>query len=156
MIARLLMGVIALSLAVLAGCNSSEGEQRKTSSGSAQEAVVRWYDAKQVSRGRQIYVQNCAVCHGSEAQGAPDWRQQGPDGRFPPPPLNGTAHSWHHPLVQLRHVIANGGVAMPAWKDRLGDREIVAVIAYFQSLWPDEVYAAWNQMNRRAMQEANQ
>jgi mono/diheme cytochrome c family protein len=39
---------------------------------------------------------------------------------------------------------------MLAWKDKLNDEEIEAIVAWFQSQWPDEVYAAWYQMDRGA------
>jgi mono/diheme cytochrome c family protein len=83
--------------------------------------------------------------------GNPDWRQRDADGLLPPPPLNGTAHSWHHPLAVLYKQIMEGsapGVGnMPAMKDTLSRGEALAVIAYFQSLWPDEIYQAWHQVD---------
>src|SRR5438105_1874779 len=36
-------------------------------------------DPGQVTRGRQVYVEHCASCHGADAQDAPDWQQ--PDAR---------------------------------------------------------------------------
>lgn len=39
---------------------------------------------------------------------------------------------------------------MPGWGATLSDAEIDAVIAYFQSLWSDDVYAAWYDMTQRA------
>jgi mono/diheme cytochrome c family protein len=69
------------------------------------------------------------------------------DGSFPPPPLNGTAHTWHHPISLLLHTINNGGKALggqiPAFGGKLSDAEKTAVIAYFQNRWPDEIYDAW-------------
>jgi hypothetical protein len=32
---------------------------------------------------------------------------------------------------------------MPAFNDKLKDDEKLAVISYFQSFWPDEIYNAW-------------
>jgi mono/diheme cytochrome c family protein len=61
--------------------------------------------------------------------------------------LNGTAHAWHHPLGVLKKVINEGGIPMggkmPAFNDKLKDDEKLAVISYFQSFWPDEIYNAW-------------
>jgi len=71
-----------------------------------------------------------------------------------PMPLNGTAHAWHHPLPVLRRTIQQGGARlggrMPAFGDQLGTDEVDAVIAWFQSLWPSEIYAAWEQRNHEA------
>jgi mono/diheme cytochrome c family protein len=104
--------------------------------------------------GEQVYQQHCAGCHGDHAQGHEHWRKVGPDGNYPPPPLNGSGHAWHHSRAILRSVIKNGsppeGGNMPAWKDKLSEREIEAVIDYFQSLWPDQVYAAWVEMQNQA------
>ena len=113
----------------------------------------RHYESAQLQRGEEIFNQHCASCHGQDAVGDPNWRQQGSDGRFPPPPLNGSAHTWHHPLAQLRHTIKNGGPVgksnMPAWKETLSDQQIDDVIAWFQSLWSEEVYRAWYDMEQR-------
>lgn len=37
--------------------------------------------------------------------------------------------------------------AMPAWKGRLSDRDIEDVIAWFQALWPLDVYDRWRKAN---------
>ena len=98
-----------------------------------------------------MFQQNCAVCHGAQAQGAPDWQRPDASGKYPPPPLNGTAHSWHHPMKVLKRVIKQGTAAqggnMPAWEGKLSDKEIDAVIAWFQNKWPDPLYAAWARRN---------
>jgi mono/diheme cytochrome c family protein len=118
----------------------------------AEAGISRSSDFAQVSRGAKLYQMNCAECHGSQGQGAPNWRQRDADGMFPAPPLNGTGHAWHHPQRMLHHVIANGSPGgqgnMPAWGDQLSAEEIEAIIAWFQSKWPDQVYAAWHRMNR--------
>lgn len=111
----------------------------------------RWYGREEVELGRQLYAQHCAQCHGVGAQGAANWQKPGPDGKMPPPPLNGTGHAWHHPMRDLVSVIQNGTPGnMPAWRDKLSGDDTRAVIAWFQSLWPGEIYAAWDRMDRAA------
>ncbi len=113
------------------------------------------WDRTRVARGGEIFQEHCAQCHGAQAQGAPDWRRPDASGAYPAPPLDGTGHAWHHPSAMLRHVIRNGspgGGAMPAWKEKLTDEDIDAVIAWFQSKWPVEVYAAWSEIEQRALQ----
>ncbi len=129
--------LIFSSALVLAAC----GDDPETVEG-------RWYSAEQVRQGEALFARHCARCHGEKAQGtAPDWRRPMADGRYPPPPLNGTAHTWHHPLSMLRDTVRNGGAPvggwMPAFGSTLSDEEIDAVLAYVQSLWPDEIYRAW-------------
>lgn len=109
--------------------------------------VERWYDTEQVAQGKRLFSQQCATCHGGKAEGTPDWRKPGADGKYPPPPLNGTAHAWHHPHDILRRTVQEGGAklggSMPPFKDKLSPAEIDAVIAYVQSQWSDEIYNAW-------------
>lgn len=109
-----------------------------------------WYTTAQVREGRGIYNNNCATCHGAMGQGAREWRKRGPDGNFPAPPLNGSGHTWHHPMPVLEKIIREGGPAnMPAWGHKLSDAEIESVLAYVQSLWPQKVYDTWAQRMQR-------
>lgn len=107
----------------------------------------RWYGDEQVAAGERVFKDNCAVCHGQSAEASPDWKKTGPDGHYPPPPLNGTAHAWHHPIGQLRRAVQEGGQrlggVMPPFKQILDAKQIDEAIAYFQSMWNDEIYAAW-------------
>lgn len=107
----------------------------------------RWYSEDQVTQGEQLFRQNCASCHGQNAEATPSWKQTDTDGNFPPPPLNGTAHAWHHDLNLLRRTIREGGQelggVMPGFEDKLNAAQIDSVIAFFQSKWPDDIYQRW-------------
>lgn len=145
--------VILGSSLLLVACGNSEDSAPV----SEPVQVERIIDTAQISRGADVFAKNCASCHGDQAQGDPDWRSRDKKtGRFPPPPLDGTAHAWHHPLAQLKHVIANGSPGgkgnMPAWKGKLTEQEMDDTIAWFQAKWPDEVYAAWAEISQRASQ----
>lgn len=138
---------LGLLLASLQGCSKSD----PVTPGGEAEAVGRWYTAAQTTVGASVYQQHCALCHGEQAQGlVSDWRKTLEDGSFPPPPLNGTAHAWHHPLSVLLQVLNQGGAAfggkMPAFADTLNEEQKLAAIAFFQSYWTDEIYAQWLQM----------
>lgn len=115
--------------------------------------VARQFDPDQVARGRATYEQHCLSCHGPEGRGqAGDWRARGPDGQYPPPPLDDSAHAWHHPTAVLHRVIKHGGPGgMPAWKDVLSDAQVDEVIVYIKSLWSDDVYAVWHDIERRSL-----
>lgn len=114
----------------------------------------RWYTKQQVNNGDVIYQKHCASCHQPDASGSTDWRQKTVDGKYPPPPLNGTAHTWHHPMDTLKRTIRMGGVplggSMPAFESRLNDQEIEETLAWIQSHWPDRIYNAWLERNRQA------
>lgn len=125
--------------------------QRVVQAQTVQPSVPRERDFAKVMRGRKLFTQNCAPCHGSEGQGAPQWSTPGADGKYPPPPLNGTAHTWHHPTPVLKRTIREGTIAiggnMPPWGNKLSDEDMEAIIAWFQSLWPDEIYDAWARLD---------
>lgn len=150
---RTVFGTIALL--VLTACDSQPaavgGADASVSSANTAASSARWYSESQVVQGREVFAENCAVCHGAEAQGlGGDWRERLDDGSFPPPPLNGSAHAWHHPQEILLRVIDYGGEAMggkmPAFIDVLQQEEKLAAIAFFQSFWTDEIYQQWMQM----------
>ena len=111
------------------------------------EEKPRWYTQDQLNQGEVLFKQNCAICHGDNAEATPDWKITDASGNYPPPPLNGTAHAWHHDLDLLRRTVQEGGQklggVMPPFKGKLSDMEIDQVIAYFQSKWPDDLYQKW-------------
>lgn len=117
-------------------------------------AEQRWYKPEHAEIGRQLFDAHCASCHGTGATGAEDWQKRAANGLMRAPPLNGTAHAWHHPLVDLYGQIMRGSPAgvgdMPAFQGSLSQGEALATIAYFQSLWPDEIYDAWDRMDKAA------
>lgn len=119
----------------------------------AETVPGRWYTEAQVSAGEPLYQTYCAVCHAVDGSATPEWRTPGADGNYPPPPLNGTAHTWHHPLDVLDSTIAVGGAefggVMPGFGAALNEADRLAIIAWFQSLWPDEIYARWEEIDQR-------
>ena len=118
------------------------------------QTAERWFEPRHVQTGAPLFQQHCAQCHGAAAEGAPNWRAAGSDPQLAAPPLNGTGHAWHHPLKWLARTISEGGAGgMPAWKAVLSPGEILAVVAWFQSHWSDEIYAAWARMDAAARNE---
>ncbi|RRJ82646.1 c-type cytochrome [Aestuariirhabdus litorea] len=110
----------------------------------------RWYSQQQVDEGAVLYARHCASCHGVRAEATPAWTRPDAQGFYPPPPLNGSAHAWHHPLPILKEMILNGtNGRMPAWRQTLDEEQVESIIAWFQSLWPDEGYQAWQRTHNR-------
>lgn len=133
-----------MALVLAAACDSDHAGRKITSLSGVE--IERVENPVLVEHGARVYAQHCARCHGVNAEGHPRWRQRRSDGRYPPPPLNGSGHTWHHPISFLKGMIRNGsgtGGDMPAFGDTLDGADIEAVVAWFQSLWPDPVYAAW-------------
>ncbi|MEO8766997.1 MAG: cytochrome c [Nitrosospira sp.] len=104
-------------------------------------------DPEKIKRGEAVYRANCASCHGPNGEATPGWRNPGADGKYPPPPLDGSAHAWHHSTETLERMIRVGSPAdiggMPAWDGKLTNQQIDDVIVWIKSLWPDEVYDIW-------------
>jgi len=101
-----------------------------------------------VEAGENVFMDYCQACHGKNAMGtARNWTQRLEDGSLPPPPLNGTAHAWHHDFETLVRTIERGGEPvggnMPPFGKKLTEDEIIEVIAFIQSLWPNEVRQYW-------------
>lgn len=114
-------------------------------------------DLRRVTEGRRIYQANCASCHGANAEGAPNWKTPDAQFNFPPPPHDGSGHTWHHPDRVLFEITRDGFAdplkpgsekRMPPFGDKLSEAEIRAVIEYFKSLWTtDEREFQWRVTN---------
>ena len=117
----------------------------------------RWYTPAEVSRGEPLFQTHCARCHKPDASGTRDWRTPDAAGNYPPPPLDGTAHTWHHSLPVLRRTVKLGnarlGGTMPAFGHALDNDQIDAVLAWVQSHWSDEIYARWEEIARQSSRQ---
>ena len=155
MIKPILMIVTVVSLSA---CDrpAEDAEARWTDSAAPAGAPIkmRWYTREQASVGAALYRENCATCHKENAQGTPEWKVRDANGQLPPPPLNGTAHTWHHPLKILRTVVKDGGApvggTMPAFTQKLNSEQIDAVLAWVQTHWSDEIYELWQERDRQS------
>lgn len=152
--------IYLLALTGLTACSDDGGKDANERQSQTQQVqVVRHQDSAQIQRGYALFSQNCASCHGVNGQGAPNWSRPGVQGKDAAPPLNGTGHAWHHPMKALMTTIMYGtvrlGGAMPAWKDQLSEQDISDIVAWFQSQWPDEIYAVWQRMDKKTRQASN-
>jgi mono/diheme cytochrome c family protein len=142
-------------LVLLSGCTDSPPDPPTTAAKPAKapsQSVARWYDSAQASRGEPLFARHCAGCHGKGGEGAFGWRRG-----VLPPPLNGSGHAWHHPLRALGYQIKFGTPGeqgkMPGFAHALSDAQILDVIAWFQSQWPEELYAAWARRDAESRQK---
>lgn len=115
-------------------------------------------DPRAIERGRTVYTQNCASCHGARLEGQPDWRSRRADGRLPAPPHDASGHTWHHSDEQLFGITKHGLAPyvqpgyesdMPAYEGTLSDSDIWAVLAFIKSTWPARERAYQENINRR-------
>jgi len=111
-------------------------------------SLEKAHTPEQIKQGETLFAQNCVSCHGPQGRGEDPNNAGGgvkADGMSRAPALNGLAHSWHHPTEMLFNKIKHGAEdpktsAMPAFKERFNDEEIVAVLNYIKySLWPEDI-----------------
>jgi len=145
--------IILLASSILVACEPPDVERLMTPPNKDKQ-ITRSLNPEQLARGAVLFKQNCAVCHGEEGEGAANWQKRNADGKFPPPPLNGLGHTWHHPTAVLKYTINNGtgkiGGNMPAFKDKLTVSQIDAILAFIQEKWPEPLYEAWYRTDERA------
>lgn len=133
-------------LALIAAC--SREPKPLPSSPQAPETVA----GAMLERGARLYAEHCGTCHGPEAQGHPDWQTPN-DGSFsaaPPLDVSGPAkrRTKQELLATIKDGVRKDGVdVMPGYGHRLSDQEITAIMSWFQSLWPPEVYESWLRAN---------
>lgn len=95
--------------------------------------------------GNALYEKHCARCHGPDLEGQVNWMERNEDGRLPAPPHDETGHTWHHSDRQLLVITRDGLAAiapgydtdMPAFGSVLADSEILSILGYIRSHWPE-------------------
>jgi mono/diheme cytochrome c family protein len=142
MVARL---IAALAVLLLAGAGyylffSSGGEETAS--------LLRPDDPIFVAEGQEIYASTCAACHGADGEGQPGWETASAANPLAPP-HDGTGHTWQHPDTALFELTKTGlstvacrtlnSEAMPKFGETLSDEQIVAVLSYIKSRWPESV-----------------
>ena len=124
-----------------------------------EEELLSPDDMRTVNRGETIYTEHCAACHGANLEGQPNWREPLPNGRLPAPPHDETGHTWHHSDALLFKLTKFGlaGVVgssyesdMPAYEGTLNDGEIIQVLSFIKSKWPDEIRRRHDRVNAAA------
>lgn len=121
--------------------------------------LLRPDDPEVVARGRLVYTESCAACHGADLKGQEGWQVVGADGTRPAPPQDETGHTWLHSDKMLYLTVKTGEGAMicsgaesgmPEFGGALADADIVAVLSYIKSTWPPEIRAAQDRVNAAA------
>lgn len=144
-------GLAAAAIAVAAGY--------WWTAGSSEPWRLRPDDAAVVAEGRTVYRQHCASCHGAALEGEANWRTPDADGYLPAPPHDRTGHTWHHPEELLFRITRLGTVKaanlpdhksrMPGFEGVLDDDEIVAVLSFIKSTWPEQIRMRHDAMSRK-------
>ncbi len=101
-----------------------------------QSTTPGWDEARELSLGRQVYVDNCMRCHGDEGLG------DGPDAAsLYERPADLREHVGHHSEAELTEVIRRGSPPMPAFKDLSAD-DLEALLAYLPVLVPGDDHSS--------------
>ena len=126
---------------------------------SAAAGFLPYTDEAATARGAQIYADQCASCHGGNLQGQDDWQIRRDDGRMPAPPHDVSGHTWHH-ADELLFLITKYGSSevvgsgyesdMIGFGEVLSDQDILDVLGFIKSTWPDEVVDQHNRINSAA------
>jgi mono/diheme cytochrome c family protein len=113
-------------------------------------------DSAIVLRGRRIYSDHCASCHGRYLQGQPLWQLIDDYARRRAPAHDETGHTWQHPDEDIFDMTKYGRFAsapsrdvsyMPAFREKLSDRDILATIAFIKARWPRGLRVAQATLN---------
>jgi mono/diheme cytochrome c family protein len=103
-------------------------------------------------QGRQLYLAQCASCHGT-----PDTPPPLP--AAPPHTIEG--HTWHHADRDLFDWVLDRpplATQMPGFRGILTDAEVLAVLAYIKSTWPEDVrnrQTAFSESYERQLRDMN-
>ena len=92
------------------------------------------------AHGEALYKKYCASCHGPSGQGEFNWmnKERGA------PPLDSSAHAWHHEDAQLVSMILDKPVPdspMPPWRGILTRDDAIDIVAYIKTLWTPFIVA---------------
>ena len=154
---RLLIITLPVTLFLLVGCADSRNMTASVAEQGPEISSPPELSANEIAIGEIVYSDNCASCHGVNLEGEVDWKQQNEDGTFRSPPHTADGHTWHHADSVLIEAIREGGERfeglniggtsnMPAVSETLTDEEILAVLTYIKSTWPEDVRAMqWQQ-----------
>jgi mono/diheme cytochrome c family protein len=113
-----------------------------------------YQDQSVVTLGEMLYQNHCARCHGRNLEGQVNWHKRDQDGYLPAPPHDETGHTWHHADMLLFEMTKYGIKAlaggdyktkMPIYEGLLSDDDIVAILSYIKSQWPDKVMRIHNE-----------
>ncbi|MTI05162.1 cytochrome c [Roseibium denhamense] len=128
--------------------------------------VLQPKDLQTVYNGQQLYMDHCASCHGDNLEGQPNWDISNANGTMPAPPHDGSGHTWHHSSAVLFKAVKMGLVqaaglkdvqpsAMPSFGGILADQEIIAVLSFIKSKWPEEIQRKHDELDQSATMSAH-
>ena len=138
---------ILVSVLGLAACSSEQEplppSAKFIATTRASQVEIQEPPAETADSGAKLYTASCLSCHGD---------RKGEGGTGLAPSHNETGHTWHHPDAQLKERIFNGTIGfgqMPAFKDKLTEEEVNAVLTYIKTWWTEEQRADQADISKR-------
>ena len=160
LIPALLAVVVAFSLWVARDFFTGPKQTTQVAEPQVKKIVLEYRNPDIVRLGKEIYRQQCSSCHGADLQGEPNWQTRNQAGFLPAPPHNETGHTWHHPNEYLFAVVKRGVVpplvpagyksTMYGFGNMLSNDQIIAVLSYIKSTWPEDIKFKHDQINQQA------
>lgn len=118
------------------------------------DGFLQWRDPAVTAAGRTLYVANCAGCHGMPDRSAAPIASVSGEAA---PPHDESGHTWEHPDYALFQLVRDGVARancvpvdpdlMPKFKGVVSDLELVAILSYIKSTWPDAVRKDHDRVN---------
>jgi cytochrome c oxidase subunit II len=102
------------------------GDQQKKMAALQEDPNKVWAMADLMARGEKVFTANCVACHGAQGQGGVG------------KPLAGSAIVQDPDKNKQLQIVLNGKNAMPAWKGKLSDTDIAAVVTYTKNSWSNK------------------
>jgi mono/diheme cytochrome c family protein len=104
---------LAVAATLLAGCGDDSGGSGGSGGGKPPQQVV---DAGDAAKGKQVFADNCAACHGGDGGGGTGPQLRGQD--------------QYTDAETVVDQVRGGGGGMPAFGDRLSEQELADVSAF--------------------------
>ena len=149
-------GIIACAIIVIIMSQYNPTKSVQATNNKITTIKLRHNDPQTVFLGKVVYFENCAACHGDNLQGQKNWRALDAEGYLPAPPHDETGHTWHHSDTNL-FLLTKYGVSfftkeeyltrMPRYETSLTDDDIIAVLSYIKSTWPQHIQEKQNSTN---------
>ena len=124
---RILQGAIIISVLILSLGHALT--EARTGSGAQSRKSGRKNAEERLAKGREVYLANCARCHGGDGLGNTRLGET-----FEVPDITDAKWQSRRSDRRLTQSVVRGRGQMPAFGGKLSKEEVAAVVAYVRSL----------------------
>lgn len=123
----IIVGALLLSEAVLAGLDQKQ--QGHNAATAAKAGAKECEPTPEAVRGKELYLQNCARCHGGDGRGDTPLGK-----RLQASDLTDPTWQWETSDQRIAEIITNGEERMPAFGRKLSVEDVALVVAHVRTL----------------------